>query len=346
MARSDQLGRQWKLIQCLIASSRGIRAADLAEELGCHRRTVYRDLEALQASGFPLYNRRQGGGEHVWTLVEGVRPLVPVPIDLTELMALYFSRDMLKVLRDTVFYDALASFFQKIKAMLPPAYRDYLHRVERGFRVGLSPYKSYTQSRAIIDLARQGILEQRLLEMVYFAMNRRVETRRTVAPYQLWYYDGTLYLIGFCRLREEVRLFAVDRIRELCLSEETFEAPEGFEADRFMRPSFGAFMGDPVKVRVRFDAECAGYIRERTWHATQQITSQADGSILFEAEVAGTEEVKSWVLKWGARAEILAPASLRAAIRSEVEALRERYRHPARTAPAAASPPAHGTDSA
>jgi predicted DNA-binding transcriptional regulator YafY len=346
MARSDQLGRQWKLIQSLIASSSGIRAADLAEELGCHRRTIYRDLEALQASGFPIYNRHQTGREHIWSLVEGAKPQVPVPFDLAELMALYFSRDMLKVLKDTVFYDALASFFQKIKAMLPPAYRDYLHRVERGFRVGLTPYKSYSQSRAIIEVARRGILEQRLLEMVYFAMSRQAETRRTVAPYQLWYFDGTLYLIGFCRLRGEVRLFAVERIRDLRLSGETFEAPEDFEADRFMRPSFGAFRGDPVKVRIRFDAACAGYIRERIWHATQQITSQADGSILFDAEVAGAEEVKSWVLKWGARAEILAPVSLRAAVRAEIEAMRERYRHPARTASAAPSPPAHGTESA
>jgi predicted DNA-binding transcriptional regulator YafY len=48
MARGDQLARQWKIIQTLITSRRGKSAAELAEDLECHPRTLYRDLEALQ----------------------------------------------------------------------------------------------------------------------------------------------------------------------------------------------------------------------------------------------------------------------------------------------------------
>jgi predicted DNA-binding transcriptional regulator YafY len=51
MPRGDQLARQWKIIQTLITSRRGKSAADLAEELECHPRTLYRDLEALQVEG-------------------------------------------------------------------------------------------------------------------------------------------------------------------------------------------------------------------------------------------------------------------------------------------------------
>jgi predicted DNA-binding transcriptional regulator YafY len=56
MARGDQLGRQWKIIQTLIYSRRGKSAAELASDLDCHPRTVYRDLEALQIAGFPIYS--------------------------------------------------------------------------------------------------------------------------------------------------------------------------------------------------------------------------------------------------------------------------------------------------
>jgi len=48
MARGDQLGRQWKIIQTLISSRKGKSAADLTQNLECYPRTVYRDLEALQ----------------------------------------------------------------------------------------------------------------------------------------------------------------------------------------------------------------------------------------------------------------------------------------------------------
>jgi predicted DNA-binding transcriptional regulator YafY len=58
MARGEQLARQWKIIQTLITSRKGKSAADLANEIECHPRTLYRDLEALQAAGFPIYIKR------------------------------------------------------------------------------------------------------------------------------------------------------------------------------------------------------------------------------------------------------------------------------------------------
>jgi predicted DNA-binding transcriptional regulator YafY len=53
MARGHQLARQWKIIQTLITSRKGKSAAELAIEIECHPRTLYRDIEALQAAGFP-----------------------------------------------------------------------------------------------------------------------------------------------------------------------------------------------------------------------------------------------------------------------------------------------------
>ena len=58
MARGDQLARQWKIIQMLVTSRQGKSAVDLASEIECHPRTLYRDLEALQAAGFPIYTAR------------------------------------------------------------------------------------------------------------------------------------------------------------------------------------------------------------------------------------------------------------------------------------------------
>ena len=59
MARGDQLARQWRIIQTLIASKRGKSVADLVKDENCHLRTVYRDLEALQEAGFPIYQERR-----------------------------------------------------------------------------------------------------------------------------------------------------------------------------------------------------------------------------------------------------------------------------------------------
>ena len=78
-------------------------------------------------------------------------------------------------------------------------------------------------------------------------MSRKSKTRRKVAPYKIWFFDGTFYLIGNCGLREDVRIFAMDRINSLEPIDEPFEVPDDFNVDEFMKSSFGVFHGELVR---------------------------------------------------------------------------------------------------
>jgi predicted DNA-binding transcriptional regulator YafY len=305
MARGDQLARQWRILQSLIAARRGKSAADLARELEYHWRTVYRDLEALQLAGFPIFTDRVEG-KNLWSILDTVRHNIPIPLNLTELMALYFSRGLMTVLKDTVFYESLESFFQKIKATL-------------------KPYKQYGQLRDSIDRISEATIHRKIIEIDYFTMSRKEKTRRKVAPYKIWFFDGAFYLVANCGLREDIRIFALDRIKSLKLTDETFEMPEDFKVEDFMQTSFGVFHGKPQNVRIRFAAEVAGYISEKIWHKTQKIESQKDGSLIFEARVAGTDEIKFWLMTWGSKAQVLSPAALRGEMISEAEAMLQNY---------------------
>ncbi len=124
MSRGDQLGRQWQIIQTLLSSKRGKSAAEISDELECNLRTVYRDLEALQIAGFPICNEREDG-KNLWSLLDTVKQSIPIPFTLTELMALYFSRDLLRTLQDTLFYDSLESLFKKIKQRFRPIQKSF-----------------------------------------------------------------------------------------------------------------------------------------------------------------------------------------------------------------------------
>ncbi|MGD8740778.1 MAG: transcriptional regulator [Desulfobacterales bacterium] len=324
MARGDQLARQWRILQSLIASRRGKSAADLARELEFHWRTVYRDLEALQLAGFPIFTDRIDG-KNLWSVLDSVRHNIPIPLSLTELMALYFSRGLMTVLKDTVFYESLESFFQKIKATLPAETIQYLERIEESFEVGSKPYKQYGQLRDSIDRISEATIHRKIIEIDYFTMSRKEKTHRKVAPYKIWFFDGAFYLVGNCGLREDIRIFALDRIKSLKLTDETFEMPEDFKVEDFMQTSFGVFHGKPQNVRIRFAAEVAGYINEKIWHKTQKIQPQKDGSLIFEARVAGTEEIKFWLMTWGSKAEVLSPAALREEILAEAKAMLHSY---------------------
>jgi predicted DNA-binding transcriptional regulator YafY len=327
MARGDQLGRQWRIIQTLISSRKGKSASELAQELDCHPRTLYRDLEALQAAGFPIYTERSDG-KNLWSLLDTVKHQMPVPFTLTELMALYFGRDMLKVFKDTAFYESLESLLQKVKTTLPPESIQYLKNVEQTLQLSIKPYKDYGRFKEILNRVTEAALNRKTIEIVYYTMSRKKETRRRVDPYRVWFFNGTFYLIGRCHMRNEVRIFALDRIKMLHQTKETFLVPEDFSLEDFMGSSFGVYQGPPIQIKVWFHPDVAGYIKEKIWHESQQIHPQPDGSIIFEAQVAGTDEIRFWIMTWGSKAEVLEPESLREEIRAEAERMAGRYEGP------------------
>jgi predicted DNA-binding transcriptional regulator YafY len=324
MARGDQLARQWKIIQRLSVSRRGKTVRELAQNLDCHLRTLYRDLEALEAAGFPICIDRTNGTNR-WSLMEGARNGFALPVSLPELMALYFGRDLLKPLSGTVFHDSLDTLFRKIKAVLAPDTLNYLGRIERCLRAGREPHKAYGPLKHTLDALGEAVLKRSTVDILYFTLSRNKVTRRRVDPYALWFHGGTFYLIGRCHLKKCVLVFAVDRIRSLEATGDTFIQPADFDAERFMETSFGVFQGEPVKVKILFAPDAAGYVLEKTWHPSQKVAVHKDGSVLFEAEVAGTREIKLWVLRWGSKAQVLAPQSLREEIRIEAAEMLAHY---------------------
>ncbi len=324
MARGDQLSRQWKIIQALTASRTGMPAAALADRLECHSRTVYRDLEALQQAGFPLCTENRDGRTY-WSMLDSGSRRMPIPMSLTELMALYFSRNLLKVLEGTAIHDSLDSLFEKVKATLPPDYIHYLEKIEHSLEVGVKARKPYHRYQQTLETVQAAVQERTCIDMDYFAMSRNRTTRRRVEPYTVWFYDETFYLIGYCRQRRDIRIFAVDRIEHVEATDQRFDIPDGFDAETFMGRSFGVFQGDPVKVTIRFDPAVAGYVREKIWHPSQTLTEEPDGSLLFDVEVAGTQEIKRWALKWGAAARVIAPRQLREEMAAETGAMAGLY---------------------
>ena len=316
MARGDQLARQWKIFQTLVTSRYGKSVSALARGLDCHQRTVYRDLNALEAAGFPIYTENSNGKNH-WYLLDSARNPMPVPFSLPELMALYFGSDVLKVLKGTVFHDALESVLKKVKSSIPPESEKYLSRVEKSLHTRPGPYKNYSKYKKNIELINEAVFSGRVIEIVYYTMSRKKSRQRKVAPYRMWFHSGGFYLIGHCKWRDGIRIFAVERIKKIHLTEETFEVPEEFDVDAFMRSSFGVYRGKPEKVKVLFSADIAEYIKEKIWHETQKLRDRPDGSVLFEADVACTKEFRAWVMRWGAKARVLEPEKLRNEIQSE-----------------------------
>ncbi len=177
MSRGDQLGRQWSIVQTIVASNKGRSVAELSDELDCNPRTIYRDLVALQVAGFPMYTERVDG-RNLWSIMDVFKHQIPIPFSLTELMALYFSRDMVKVLQDTVFHDSLESLFKKIQTTLPTESKKFLKSVQKILFVSQNHYKQYSKFKEIINTINEAAVNRRTVRLSYFAMSSRQKTTR------------------------------------------------------------------------------------------------------------------------------------------------------------------------
>ncbi len=319
MSRNDQVTRQWHLLRRL-ESPRGLTLQELAgglpDDYPKHLRTIRRDLEALEAAGFPLVTERAGGRTR-WRLLDGYRRIPALTFSATELMALTLSRRLFKPLEGTQVQAALDSAMSKAAAALPPAGLTYVRQLEDLFSVGLGPHKTYREHRETIDQLTRAIAERRTVQMRYYTASRNTTTRREVDPYSLRYVSGALYLIAYDHRRREVRLFAVERIRSLSLTDHPYQMPLGFDADAYMQDALVVMRGRRIEVELLFTKSAAAWVKDRIWHPSQRVTRLKDGRLRMALEVADTPELVGWILHFGGGVRVVRPDGLRERVREE-----------------------------
>ena len=183
MPRGDQLIRQWRLLQAL-ENRAGQTVEDLALDLKCTVRTIWRDLRVLQAAGFPLADFRDGKRSR-WQFVEGYRSKLPVPFTLTELLALHWSRDLLAPTPGTPLRDALDSALAKIRSLLPAKALAYLDDMGQVVSVRTPRMKLMFGGQDWLTPLQQVLQRQERTEIDYHSMSRNALTTRQVDPYHL-----------------------------------------------------------------------------------------------------------------------------------------------------------------
>ena len=273
MPRNDQITRQWHLLRRLEGSN-GLSLQQLVESIPedfpKNTRTVRRDLEALAAASFPLVTDRHNGQTR-WRLMEGFRDIPALGFSATELMALVFSRKLLQPLEGTEIQSALNSALNKVAGALPPQGHEHVRALDNLFSIGLGPHKNYQQYKNTVDQITQAIDKTRTVQVRYFSASRNLTGRREVDPYRLWYAVGGLYLIAYCHLRKDVRLFAVERIRPIALTDHPIKCPSVSTSKTTSRTAL-MVMRRRIAVELVFSGAAATWVKDKLWHASQETT--------------------------------------------------------------------------
>lgn len=324
MGRNRELIRQWMVLQRL-AGRRTNTILKLAEDLEVTTRTIRRDLEALQLAGFPIYDEVVNGTKFWRMDPKLLGAFARSGLTFPELCALYFSRALIECFAGTHLLGDLQSALGKFEAALSPAMKKFLDRLPRV--IGAKPphaKRQDMQTYRVTAKLLEASLHQRVVSMRYDSRDSGREKDYIVHPYRLVHAQGGLYLMAFVPAYSEVRTFAVERVKRVTLQQQAFQPVPELDSDPF-RNSLGVHRGPTGKVQLRFHAQIAPSIKERTWHASQQLKDRADGSVVMTLEVSDDYALRSWILGFGRMVRVLAPAQLVEWALEELDAAREQY---------------------
>jgi proteasome accessory factor B len=215
--KHDRLARFYRVLRYLAAHPEGATVDAVAGFVGMSRRTVYRDLQALEREiEIPLWSE---GGR--WGIVEGAF-LPPLRLTLDEALAFFLAARLMAQFADRHEPD-IGAAFQKLAEILPPVVARHL---EQTIDVMASRPPDERLTRHLRVLARAWA-EQRIVELTYDAATYspgRPPRRSRVHPYLLEASATTraLYLIGFDESRDAVRTFKLQRILDIAVTPDTF----------------------------------------------------------------------------------------------------------------------------
>src|SRR5579875_551265 len=309
--------RRLVLVDQRIRSGTYPNARTLGAELEVSPRTIYRDLDFLRYSwGVPIeFCPRRNG--FFYRDPDYALPLLRLTEG--ELLALFVAERVLQHYRNTPYGADLATAFEKLSAQLPDTVSLDLTHLQDAYSIR-GPETSVGDLECFRKVAR-AVQQSRQLELVYWSASHNETCRRVVDPYHLTSVSGDWYLIAYCHLREEVRMFVPARIQSVRETGKYFERPADFRIEEYLDGSFRALRGDgrPRRVRLRFNAVAARWVREKQWHPSQRLRSCKDGSLEVCFRLTHLDEVKRWVLSYGSACEVLEPAELRQQVVEELQ---------------------------
>lgn len=325
MPRNQEVIRQWKVLHAIESSRHGVTIDQLAGDLDVTTRTIRRDLAALQEAGFPLFDERDEAGHARWHLDGRVLKGLETGFTLAELCALYLSRNLLESVVGTPFQRDLHLAFERIEKLLSPRMRQFLDRLPTVLAAKAGPRVRGQESSAdVVARLLEGTLHYRCATMRYHSISSGRVKDYLVHPYRLAFAHGGLYLLAYVPEYEDVRTFAVERVRSVSLEKQTFTPTRAVPEEVFGH-SLGVNTGPPTHVEVRFDPRVAPYVRARVWHPSQ-VVREVEGGLVVALDVCLDAALTAWVLSWGASATVLSPPTLVSAIRVELARASTAYR--------------------
>lgn len=282
-----------------------VTAPYLAEQFEVSRRTINRDIENLCKAGIPIVTRQGvNGGISIMDNYKLERTL----LTNTEMQDILAGLRSLDSVNETKRYGQLMEKLTAGTSDFMAGNQSILIDLSSWYKESLAPK---------IQLIRNAIDKSRELQFRYYAPQG--ESERSIKPYYLIFQWSNWYVWGWCNSKEDFRLFKLNRLDNLRLSETVFRRQSVPLPDLTNEHIFPG----GIHVKAIFDAGCKWRLVEE--FGPHCFEEQSDGALLFHGDYTDKENLITWILTFREKVKLLEPEEIRNEIRQIIETMKERY---------------------
>ena len=307
-----KVDRLVSIIMILLEKKR-ISAQELADRFEVSPRTIYRDIDAINMAGIPVRSMSGvGGGFEIMPEYKMDKRV----FSTAELSALIMG---LSSLSGMVRGEELLSALAKVRSFIPADKAKETELKANQICIDLSPWMGNRNIQFYLEIIQTALQERKLLSFAYVDGHGK-QTERTVEPYQLVLKGSHWYFQGYCRFRQDYRLFRLSRISNLQLNAETFAPRE------YRKPVLDYSEAlEAMQTRIRLRIHKSIMDRVLDFCGFEYFTPDGAEHYLVEYPFIENDYYYDMLLSFGQACECLAPTRIREELKRRAQAIAEIY---------------------
>lgn len=296
-----KIDRQIGIITAL-QRNKSVTASYLAEKFEVSRRTIIRDIEDICKAGIPLVTRQGKGG--------GISIMDGFALDTTvfteqELSAIFTGLKSLDSVSNSSYSEILANKLGGSSAI----------RLSENMLIDLSSFYRENLSDKI-EKIKLAIKDSRCLTFRYYY--KKGEADKFIEPYMIVFIWSNWYVFGYCRERNDFRMYKLRRAWDLSITDETFEPRDIPEEKK----QFGRNMTDNYYITAVYEASEKYKLVEE--YGPDSFTVIDDGRLWTKWGFTDTEWALQWFLSFGDKVEIIEPQEFKETLRAKIKKMLEK----------------------
>jgi len=258
----------------ILMQKRKVTAKELAERFEVSKRTIYRDIEIISCANIPVYMTK--GKEGGIGLLDGYvfNKAILSNEEQDQILFALSSLDKMNVQDEKDILDKMSLFFNK--------------DVNDWIRIDFSSWGKDNKQKERFQLIKSAILNRQLIEISYYN-SKSQKSQRIVEPLQIWFKDKSWYLMSYCRVKNDYRVFKITRIRKVKLLEEKFER-------RLPKENHREIKIETITLQLEIDKTMAYRVYDE--FEDEEITLNQNGNFIINVEYPKNDWVYGYILSY------------------------------------------------